>query len=200
MSRLKHSFVLALWVAAATTLFASAPSSAQTGASQAAPNIAVIDVQRILQQSLAYKSIRPQMTALKKEFEQKFRTAEGELRSTNKDLQRERTILSPDAFAQRQRDFRKRVDTVQRDMQAVNRLLDRALSNSVGKIQLMAREITATIAKEKNLDLIFSNSAITFAAPRLDLTDLVLDRLNKRLPSVKVVLPPPPNPPADGKK
>jgi len=199
MSRLTYTFLLALWVAAASTLFTSAPSSAQTDQSQAVNTIGVIDVQRILRQSLAYKSIRPQMTALKKEFEQKFRTAEGELRSTNKDLQRERTILSPDAFAQRQRDFRKRVDTVQRDMQSVNRLLDRALSNSVGEIQLVAREITATLATEKKIDLILSNTAITFAAPRLDLTDLVLDRLNKRLPRVTVVLPPPPKS-SDGSK
>ncbi|MDA0238559.1 MAG: OmpH family outer membrane protein [Proteobacteria bacterium] len=200
MSRLTYSFALALWVAAASTLLASAPSSAQTDKSLAVQNIGIIDVQRILQQSLAYKSIRPQMTTLKKDFEQKFRTAEEELRSTNKDLQRERTILSPDAFAQRQRDFRKRVDTVQRDMQAVNRLLDRALSISVGKIQLAAKDITATLAKEMKIDLILSNSGITFAAPRLDLTDLVLDRLNKRLPSVKVVLPPPPKTSDDRKK
>lgn len=198
MSRLTHLLLLALWVATASILFSGTPSRAQTG--QAVQNIGIIDVQRILQQSLAYKSIRPQMTAFKKDFEQKFRTAEGELRSTNKDLQRERTILSPDAFAQRQRDFRKRVDTVQRDMQAVNRLLDRALSNSVGEIQLVAREITATLAKELKLDLILSNTAITFAAPRLDLTQQVLERLNKRLPSVKVVLPPPPKTADDGKK
>lgn len=170
---------------------------AQTDHPQAVRNIAVIDVQRILRQSKAYASIRPQMEKLKQDFQQKFRAAEGELRTTNEDLKRERSILSPEAFAQRRRDFRKRVDNVQRDIQAVNRLLDKALSGAVAKIQITAREITSELAKERKLDLIFSNTSITYADQRLDLTDAVLERLDKVLPAIKVELPPPPKP-ADG--
>jgi Skp family chaperone for outer membrane proteins len=85
-------------------------------------------------------------------------------------------------------------------MQLVNRLLERALSNGVGKIQLRARDITKEIAGELKLDLIVSNAAITFAKPQLDLTDKVLSRLNKRLPTVKIVLPQSPKSSAGKKK
>lgn len=197
-----HKPDVPVWLIAAFALaamFWQAPALAQSGHPQAVSRIGVIDVQLILRESKAYQSIRPQMQTLKKQFEEKFRAAEGELRTTNKDLQRERAILSPEAFAQRQRDFRKRVDSVQRDMQAVNRLLDRALSVAVGQIQAVARTVTSELAKEKNLDLVLSNTSITFAQERLNLTEEVLTHLNKRLPSVKVELPPPPKS-ADGKQ
>jgi outer membrane protein len=200
MIRVKYSWAVAVWAGVAATLFLSLPLKAQTSHPQAVRTIGVIDVQRILRQSAAYKSIRPQMQNLKKGFEEKFRTAEGKLRTANKDLQQERAILSPEAFTLRQQKFRKEVDALQRNMQLVNRLLELALSNGVGKIQLRARDITKEIAGELKLDLIVSNAAITFAKPQLDLTDKVLSRLNKRLPTVKIVLPQSPKSSAGKKK
>ena len=132
--------------------------------------------------------------------QEKFRASEGKLRTANNSLLQERAILSPEAFAQRQQDFRKQVEALQRDMQVVNRLLDRALADGVQKIRLQARQITKELAEEKKLDLVLSDAAITYALPRLDLTDMVLSRLDKRLPMVKVALPPPPKAPADQKK
>ncbi len=200
MKRVTCFCALAVSLGILTAIFAGQPSFAQTSHPQAVKTIGVIDVQRILRQSAGYKSIRPQMQKLKKDFEEKFRAAEGKLRTANNSLLQERAILSPEAFAQRQRDFRKQVEALQRDMQVVNRLLDRALADGVQKIRLKAREITKEIAEEKKLDLVLSDAAITYALPRLDLTDMVLSRLDKRLPMVKVALPPPPKAPADKKK
>ncbi len=165
------------------------PAGAQGAHPQSVQAIGVIDAQRILRQSKAYKSIRPQMQALKKQYEDKFRAAEGELRTSKRNIDQERAILSPEAFAQRQREFRTRVETVQRDMQGVNRLLDRAMSSGVGKIQLKAQEIIRDLAKEMKLDLILTNIAVAFSKPTFDITDRVLERLNKQLPSVKVEMP-----------
>lgn len=201
MKRVIYSCAAVVCAGVAAIFFlGSLPVKAQTSHPQTVRTIGIIDVQRILRQSSAYKSIRPQMQKLKKDFEGKFRTAEGKLRTANKGLQQERAILSPEAFTKRQQEFRKSVDALQRDMQVVNRLLDRALSNSVGQIQLRARDITKEVAEEMKLDLILSNAAITFAKQQLDLTDTVLSRLNKGLPTVKVVLPPPPKPSAGKKK
>jgi outer membrane protein len=200
MKRVTYSCAVAAWAGVAVAMLLGLPLSAQTSHPQTVRTVGIINVQRVLRQSAAYKNIRPQMQKLKKDFEGKFRTAEGKLRTANKDLQQERAILSPEAFAQRQQAFRKRVDALQRNMQGVNRLLERALSNGVKKIQLQARDITKEIAGELKLDLILSNAAITFAKPQLDLTNKVLSRLNNRFPTVTIVLPPPPKPPAGKKK
>ena len=200
MKRVTYSCAVAAWAGVAVAmLLSSLPLKAQTSSPQTVRAIGIIDVQRILRQSAAYKSIRPQMQKLKKDFKEKFRTAEGKLRTANKDLQQDRAILSPEAFAQRQREFRKSVNTLQRSMQGVNRLLEQALSNGVGKIQIQSRDITKEIAEEMNLDLVLSNAAVTFAKQQLDLTDEVLSRLNKRIPSIKIV-PPPQVKPSAGKK
>ncbi len=163
-------------------------------------SVGVIDAERILRQSTAYQGIRPQMQTLRKQFEDRFRAAEGELRTTKRNIEQERAILSPEAFAQRQREFRQRVQTVQRDMQGVNRILDRAMSDGVAKIQLKAHEIVRELAQEMKLDLILTNVAVAFARPKFDLTDRVLERLNKRMPSVKVALPQQNPAPQPGKK
>ena len=70
--------------------------------------VAVIDVQRIIRESLATKSMRPQLEKLQSSYEKEFKRKEQELRKANRDLIGQRVILSPEAYAERRRELQKR--------------------------------------------------------------------------------------------
>lgn len=151
--------------------------------------IAVINVQKILREAAATKTIRPQIEKLKTTYQDKFKKYEDDLRAANQDLQRQRTIISPEAYADRLKEFKERVNRRQREVQSVQRMLDKAGSDALGKVHRQFQQIAIELAKERKLQLIVPRSGLLYVDPRHDISDEVLKRLNKELPSVTVVLP-----------
>jgi outer membrane protein len=149
---------------------------------------AVIDVQRVIRDSKATKSIRPQIEKLKGDYEKSFRKQEDELRAADQDLARQRAILSPEAYAERRRQFQQRATGVQREVQETKRSLERALGNAMSRVHTQLREITTEIAKEQKLTAVFPRTAVILVERNYDITVEVLKRLDVRLPSVAVTV------------
>ena len=151
-------------------------------------SIGVLDIQSVLKSSVAARSIRPQMDKLKKQYQKKFKNSETNLRQSKQDLQRERVML-PEGYAKRLKAFERRVRETQREVQTVNRMLDRALANSMRQVHRMLRDITMEVAQERLLQFVVPKSNLVFYDKRFDITKVVSERLNKRLPKVQVVMP-----------
>jgi Skp family chaperone for outer membrane proteins len=159
---------------------------------------AVVDMQKVLRDAAAIRMIRPQMDKLKETYQKKFKKYEEELKVENLDLQRQRAILSPEAYGERQTTFKKRVNERQREVQTVRRLLDQAGSVALSKVHRAFYEVTAELAKERSLNLVMRKSGLLFVDPEFDISDEVLKRLDRRLPKVLVELPKPGTEPREG--
>lgn len=151
--------------------------------------VAVIDVQRIIRESLATKSMRPQLKKLQSSYEKEFKRQEQELRKANRDLIGQRVILSPEAYAERRRELQKKATAVQRSVQEKKRIIDQAIGRTMGKLNRELYRITKEIAKEQSIGLVFVKSAVFLSTKPHDITAQALQRLNKRLPSVNVTVP-----------
>ncbi len=151
-------------------------------------SIGVIDIQAVLKSSVAARSIRPQMDQLKRKYQKKFRKAEGNLRKLKQDLQRERAVL-PEGYPERLKAFQRRVRETQREIQTVNRMIDRAFANSMRKVNQALRDITMEVAQEKLLQFVLPKRSLIFYDKQFDITKIVSERLNKRLPNVLVIMP-----------
>ena len=150
--------------------------------------IGVIDIQTVLKSSAAARSIRPQMDQLKQKYQKRFRKAETKLRKLKQDLQRERAVL-PEGYPERLKAFQRRVRETQREIQTVNRMIDRAFANSMRKVNQALRDITMEVAQEKLLQFVLPKRSLIFYDKQFDITKIVSERLNKRLPNVLVVMP-----------
>ena len=163
--------------------------------------IAVIQYQRILREAKATKSIRPQREKLRADFEQAIRDEERKLRAAERELVNQRSILSPEAYAQRRQKLAKQAQDVQRRMSAKKREIDRAFAVAIGKVRRNLREITAAIAKERSASLVLPRSTVVVLVERkYDITKEALRRLDEQLPSVKVIMAPTTKPPETPKK
>jgi Skp family chaperone for outer membrane proteins len=150
---------------------------------------AVLDVQKILRNAKAVKNIRDQITAYGTNFEKEIEKERNELRKANQELSRQRTILAPEAFAEERREFEKRVVEVQRLVQQRQRDLEKSRGTAMLVVNKSYVEIIAKLAAERNLAMIIRKNQTAFAAPTLDVTNVVLARLDKNLPTVKVAKP-----------
>ncbi len=151
--------------------------------------VAVLDVQRILIDALAVKNIRDQITKFGTKFEQEIEKERKEIRTANQELARQRTILSPEAFAEKRRKFEQRIVEVQRLVQRRQRELDKSRNQAMIVVNKAYTGIVWKIANERNLAVILRKNQTAYAVTSLDITKEVLTRLDKKLPTVKVSKP-----------
>lgn len=151
---------------------------------------AVINIQKVLRLSQATKAIKPQIQSLRDRFQSQIRQREQALKTENTNLQRERSVLAPEAYEQKRRGFQSRITALQSDVQGLRRRLDVAGRNAMAQVNVQFRQIAAQIAKEKNLQVIIPRSTAIYVENAFDITDEVLKRLDQRLPSVQVTMPP----------
>jgi outer membrane protein len=150
---------------------------------------AVLDVQKILRSAKAVKSIRDQITAYGTAFEKEIEKEREKLRKGNQELARQRTILAPEAFAEKRRKFEQQVVEVQRMVQKRQRDLDKSRTVAMAKVNKSYIDIVTKLANERELFMIIRKGQTAFANPSLDVTKEVLDLLNKKQPTVKVEKP-----------
>ena len=162
----------------------SAPASAQQ-------NVGVVDTQRIMRDSSATKSIGDQIAKLRVTYQQEITKQENELRTAEQELNRQRTIISPEAFAERRRAFEQRVGNLQRDVENRKRELDKSVQVAMGSVQKELNTIIGALVEERKLTLVLPKSQTIYHSPQMEVTDEVMKRLNSKLPSIKV---PPPAP------
>lgn len=180
-------FLLALALLAAP---AAAPAAAQQApAPAAAPLILVVDIQAILQESGAAKGIQKQLDAQRETYQKEIASQEERLRAAEQELTKQRAVLSADAFAQKRREFEKQVGDVQRAVQTRRRALDQASQEAMNQVRSTAFEIVTGIASERKATLVLPRHQVLLVEKGLDVTDAVMERLNKRLPAVKVTVP-----------
>jgi Skp family chaperone for outer membrane proteins len=176
---------------AATAIYlacAVIPASAQ-----GLPGVAVIDVLRLQREAAASKSIKAQIEKQFAVHQQEITKQENELRTAEQELNRQRTLISPEAFAERRRQFEQKVANLQRDVQNRKREMDKSQVAAQRIVEQSLSGIVEQLVTERKLTLVLGKNQTIYAAPEFEITDEVIKRLNAKLPSVKV---PPPAPPA----
>jgi outer membrane protein len=172
----------------AAVLVAASVGGASAQSPPGDPKIGIIDVQRILSDSKAAKGIRPEIERLRREFQEQVKEQERVLREAEQELTQQRAILSRDAFAEKRRAFSEQASEAQRDVQERRRRLDEAFNDTKNVILKNLIVVAQDVAKEKDLNIVLEKRFVFLSAKTLDVTDTILARLNKRLPTVSIEL------------
>lgn len=150
------------------------------------PTIAVVDMQALLRDSEAARSIQEQLDAQREIYQREIGQQEEELRRAEQELAQQRTVLSPEAFAERRRDFERRMVELQRRAQEGKRALDKAYAESMTTVRDTLLQIIADVAAERNANIVLAKQQVVIVERSLDLTQQVMDRLNEALREVAV--------------
>ena len=142
--------------------------------------VGIIDLSEVLRQSQAIINVRDLLDEKRAEFQEQFAAREVELLSREKSLKSKRDIMSKEAYEAEVRLFQDEVAKVQREIQQKRKSLDNAFQQAQDKLRNLAIEIVGDIAKEQKLDLVANRSNVLVFRNQLDLTKIVLARLNER--------------------
>lgn len=155
----------------------------------APPVVIVIDFQEVLRSSAAAKSIQQQLERTRSSYQEDINKKERDLRAAEQELGQQRAVLAPEAFQQRRRDFETRVADVQRDVSGKKRQLDQAFEENITKVREQLITIVDDLAKETKANMVISRAAVVIVEKKFDLTGEALARLDRRISSVKLVMP-----------
>ncbi len=164
--------------------------STSPGSALPAPVIAVIDVQRILDESLGAKSVQKQLDSQRSKFQTAIEKEENDLRQAEQDLTKARDQLSTDAYTDREQQLRQRFLTVERHVQARRKVLDQAFTDSMNDVRTNLLSIVDAAAHEHGANLVLVKQQVVWTDKALDITDEVLNRLNSKLPLITVKMAP----------
>lgn len=189
------------WRAALTALalsFATPIALAQQAAQPAPPGgagpmlVLVVDAQHVVNESKAGKSIRQQFDTQRQAFSKEVSSAEASLRSQQQEIERQRSILSPDAFAAKAREFDQKVADMRRGWEKKRETLQYSLNIALAQIERNILEIVSQIALERKASLVLQKQHVVIVDKNYDITPETMSRLDEKLPTLAFNLVQPP--------
>jgi outer membrane protein len=148
--------------------------------------ISIVNIQKIMKESKAAQAARDQLKAKQQQFQDEISKKEKDLQKEDQELAKQRTILSKEAFEKQVKDFRKKATDAQKDVQDKRMNLTKAFDTALAEIQGNVQQILEELAKEKGFDVAIPSSQVLYYGQALDISDEVLARLNKKLPTLTV--------------
>ena len=154
--------------------------------------IAIVDVQRILQESKAAKSVQRQIETHRSKFQAEISGEEKELRTAEQKLTSMREAGPSAAFAEQEQKLRQRFMSVERHVQARRKALDQAYTEAMSTVRSNIIEIVEKVSRERGVNLAIVKQQVIWNDKAIDITGEVLTRLNQKVPEIQVVVQPEP--------
>ena len=170
-------------LAVGATLALAVPAAAQD---KNLARIAILDVERVLTQSEAGKNALKQITDQRKRYQEEISKAEDQLRNEERELVQSRATLAAEAFDEKRRAFERKVQDTQRMVQQRSGTIDGMMRNAREQIGKAALAALQELIRERGFNVVLDRKQIVATDPSLEVTDEVMTRVNKRLPSIKV--------------
>ena len=149
-------------------------------------NIAVVDVQQLMHKSKAAKSIQSQGKKLIDKYQKRINKLENELKESEKEVIEASKGDDKDEFLKQRDNFQNEIMSSQKELQKLNKKKDEAVAKSLNILRDEIIEIVDEMTKEDNYDLVITRADVITVSKNIDITEKVMNRLNKQLPSVKV--------------
>ncbi|MCC8417344.1 MAG: OmpH family outer membrane protein [Rickettsia endosymbiont of Bryobia graminum] len=148
--------------------------------------IAIVDIQSVLEASIAIQSVRKSVDNISKKIQQDMLKKETELKEIETKLVAKRKSLSEDDFNNELHKFSKQVNLVRKKIQERKTRLDQSHSEAMGKVQDVIMDIITNSAKKYDIDVVMSSTTILFSRNTLNITNEIIETLNNKLKNIEV--------------
>ena len=152
--------------------------------------IAIIDVIQLLKDSKAAISMKDQLNAIAKKYTDEDQKKQKEIQKQEEELLRQKSTLTPEAFSDRKNSFEKIVIEFNKSSQAKRKALSKAEKKAVNEIEDEVEKIVKKIIETDKITAVFRKSSVILSDNSIDITQKVVDELNKKLSSVTVKVTP----------
>jgi len=169
----------------------AAPPQPPSGGAPTA-KILIIDLRKVMGASKVGQDIQRQVEALKQQATSELNGEGAALEREKASLQQQMAILAPDVKARKIKDFETRGQKFQLKVQQRSGLIQGGVVRAQQQIEQGLGPILEGIMHERGATLLLDRSSVLLAPNALDVTEVVIQRLDMKMPTVNVQLAPPP--------
>jgi Skp family chaperone for outer membrane proteins len=180
MNLRKISYVISIFI------FSSLPFFSTRAYEQKKSNIAIVDVQMILERSLAVQSVKNRIEEISKNVQKQMDIKTANLKKSEEELSRKRGAVSEKEFEQELLIFNKHVSKLQREAQESKGKIEQAFSEAMNKVHEEMLKIINDLAREKGFEIILPAPVVIYASPSLNITQNIIEKLNQKLKDIPV--------------
>lgn len=146
--------------------------------------IAVVDIDMILSESSAGKSIQSQLTTRRESFQKEFSAREDNLMNAQKTLIEQKDTLSAEDFSSKRKQFEDQLMETRNLFQQRRGSLDKGLGDALSELRKNIIQVTAEVANENSYQLVITRDSVVIVEKEMDITEIVLSRLNTKIKNI----------------
>ena len=164
------------------------PAAAPAAAGKPAPAAVILFLDRgtVLRKSAVGTDMYKQVEALAKKMENDFAPENKKIQTDIQALQAQADVLTPQARQAKVKELETRRQALQKKVQDRQAAIQAGLGNSRTQIEKALAPILEKLLTERKANLLLDRGLVVLGATELDITQTVIDRLNKSLPKVTV--------------
>ncbi len=148
--------------------------------------IVYLDVEKIMQQSIAGKAVIEKIKKKRETSISKFQKKEKEIFEKEKKLISQKNVLNQDEFKKKIQDLRNDISNYQKDRnKTLNDITQLGIKASTSLIKKLT-PILEAYAKENSIRIIIQKKQIVMGNKEDDITSDILDLVNKKVKSIKI--------------
>jgi outer membrane protein len=145
-----------------------------------APKIAVVNLQTVLETSVAGKAAQNELKTQKDKLEADLKQKGNDLQELEKRLQRESMVMSKETREEKERELRIKASDFQALQKRYRSDLQDLERRLMGQLQKDISDLVAEIGKKEGYVLIISNIGVLYALPAMDITNRLIQDLNAK--------------------
>src|SRR5688572_22086258 len=166
---------------AVLSLCLMAPSSVMAATKD---GFAVVDVEVLMNESAAGKSIQEQLKLKQDAFQKEFSKKEEELHADQKKIVEKKAEMKPEELNTKRQEFEAKLLETRKLLQKRRSSLDSGLGKAMQELRKNIMEVSAEIAEAKGYSLVLSRDSIVVAQKEADITKEALEKLNSKVKSI----------------
>ena len=161
------------------------------GAQQGTAVIAVLDVDQVIHDSLAGKSVMSQAEKYQQTFVQENAKEENELRSSQQDLanEQQKKVLSQEAFSDRVKEFEAKVGQYKNRSFAREKAFQKSYSTAMSQLQKGMLESAQEVAQAHGFTMVLPRTQVVLFDDKMNITKDVVTAMDKKVPHVEFPAP-----------
>ena len=148
--------------------------------------IVYLNVDKIMQQSIAGKSIKKQLENLYNKNLEKFKINDDLLKNKEKKLIAQKNILSQEDFQKELSSLRKEIINFQKEQVKARDDINKLRIGATNKLILQLSPILQEYAKKNSVSLILQKKNIVMGKKEIEITDEILEITNKEIKNIKI--------------
>lgn len=143
-------------------------------------SIAVINLEKVKNDTKAGQSISQQFNDLQEKFKDKVSKLSQDFDKKKQELDKQKSILSKEAFAKKESEFQAKLADLRKDLQAEANKVEQMNQNALAEFQGIARKVIEELVKEGRYAQIFPSEVLIHADPKSDITSQVIAGIDKK--------------------